>query len=145
MAVVLALHVQRVWNVVSLWVTSCLLAANCASCGLPDASAAAHPTTRLLSHPHPNLSTVRLIGTVGNKKDLKVFERSKLLPFSIAVKMDRRKPDEVDWFNVEAWGPLAERAEQQVQKGDRVAVQVCERARARAELCRGGSRLERGG
>ncbi|PRW59641.1 chloroplastic-like isoform B [Chlorella sorokiniana] len=67
-------------------------------------------------------NSVRLIGVVGNKKELRVFERSKLLPFSIGVKFDRRR-DEVEWINVEAWGPLAERAEAVLQKGDRVAVQ----------------------
>ncbi|KAI7835382.1 hypothetical protein COHA_010716 [Chlorella ohadii] len=67
-------------------------------------------------------NSVRLIGVVGGKKDLKVFERSKLLPFSIGIKFDRRR-DEVEWVNVEAWGPLAERAEAVLQKGDRVAVQ----------------------
>lgn len=129
---------------------------------------------------HP--PAVRLIGVLGGKKDLKVFERSKLLPFSIGLK-DKRRPDEIEWWvagarreggrkeldcdlrlhtrppratpcwllahalpppaccllqlrptplpppgccrmNVEAWGPLAERADQQLQKGDRVAVQV---------------------
>ncbi|KAI3436377.1 hypothetical protein D9Q98_002430 [Chlorella vulgaris] len=67
-------------------------------------------------------NSVRLIGVLGGKKDLKVFERSKLLPFSIGLK-DKRRPDEIEWMNVEAWGPLAERADQQLQKGDRVAVQ----------------------
>ncbi|EFN50904.1 hypothetical protein CHLNCDRAFT_55453 [Chlorella variabilis] len=72
----------------------------------------------------PSLAnTVRLIGMVGNKRDMRVFERSKLLPFSIGFKTDRRRPEETDWVNVEAWGPLAERADQQLQKGDRVAVQ----------------------
>jgi hypothetical protein len=41
---------------------------------------------------------VRLIGTVGGKKDLKVFERSKLLPFAIGIKPDRRKPEEIEWW-----------------------------------------------
>lgn len=67
-------------------------------------------------------NSVRLIGVVGGKKELRVFERSKLLPFSIGIKFDRRR-DEVEWINVEAWGPLAERAESVLQKGDRVAVQ----------------------
>lgn len=132
---------------------------------------------------------VRLIGVVGGKKELRVFERSKLLPFAIGVKLDRRR-DETDWWaqqsasaallaallqqlqgcriaqrrscgagmalpaacgcqppqacpriatsfcpcpahpclcriNVEAWGPLAERADAQLQKGDRIALQVC--------------------
>ena len=42
-------------------------------------------------------AAVRLIGTVGGKRDLKVFERSKLLPFAIGIKTDRRKPEETEW------------------------------------------------
>ncbi|KAL4420880.1 hypothetical protein ABPG77_002839 [Micractinium sp. CCAP 211/92] len=68
-------------------------------------------------------NTVRLIGVMGMKQQMKVFERSKLLPFSLGVKTDRRRPDETEWLQVEVWGPLAERVEQELQKGDRLAVQ----------------------
>ncbi|PSC68489.1 nucleic acid-binding [Micractinium conductrix] len=67
---------------------------------------------------------VKLIGTVGGKKDLKVFERSKLLPFAIGIKPNaKQRPEEIEWINVEAWGPLAERADEQLNKGDRVAIE----------------------
>ncbi|KAL4419336.1 hypothetical protein ABPG75_002639 [Micractinium tetrahymenae] len=68
-------------------------------------------------------NTVRLIGVMGLKQQMRVFERSKLLPFSLGVKTDRRRPEETEWLQVEVWGPLAERVEQELQKGDRLAVQ----------------------
>lgn len=49
--------------------------------------------------PPPDIAAaVRLIGIVGGKRELKVFERSKLLPFAIGIKPDRRKPDEIEWW-----------------------------------------------
>lgn len=68
-------------------------------------------------------NTVRLIGVMGLKQQMRVFERSKLLPFSLGVKTDRRRPEETEWLQVEVWGPLAERVEQELQKGERLAVQ----------------------
>lgn len=40
---------------------------------------------------------MRLIGIVGYKRELKVFERSKLLPFSLGLK-DKRRPDDIEWW-----------------------------------------------
>lgn len=40
---------------------------------------------------------VRLIGVMGLKQQMRVFERSKLLPFSLGVKTDRRRPEETEW------------------------------------------------
>lgn len=60
-------------------------------------AAAAH---RRLPCPPPFPNTVRLIGTVGGKKELRVFERSKLLPFAIGIKPSRRPRDgeeNVEW------------------------------------------------
>lgn len=60
---------------------------------LPAAAAAMPPPPPLaitrcaLAHPPP----VRLIGYVGTKEPLKVFQNSKLQAFSIAVKLDARK------------------------------------------------------
>ena len=77
----------------------------CRSVG-PTASClrTAHPAAQPTSPPRSArthrclLAAVRLIGTVGGKKDLKVFERSKLLPFAIGIKPDRRKPEEIEWW-----------------------------------------------
>lgn len=41
---------------------------------------------------------MRLIGVVGAKRELRVFERSKLLPFGLGIKAGRnRQDDETEW------------------------------------------------
>lgn len=69
-------------------------------------------------------NSVSLMGVLGSKNDLRVFESgSKLLPLSVGVKPDaKRRPEDIDWVNVEVWGLLAERADEALQKGDRVVV-----------------------
>ena len=95
------------WTLIPPWPTRvragcCRGPAGCAACrqGAPQVagrwwSRCTAPARRppSLAPPPP---AVRLIGTVGGKKDLKVFERSKLLPFAVGIK-DRRRKDEADW------------------------------------------------
>lgn len=73
-------------------------AAACWVAGLPTRS---RPLPALTVHCPAHCSSaaaVRLIGTVGGKRELRVFERSKLLPFAIGIKPDRRKPEEIEWW-----------------------------------------------
>lgn len=56
-----------------------------------------HANLSICSAPVLPPCAVRLIGVVGGKKELRVFERSKLLPFAIGIKFDPRRRDEIEW------------------------------------------------
>ena len=68
-------------------------------------------------------NTIQLIGNVGRKPDaVKYLESgSKVVNFPLAF-TDRRDGD-TQWFDVEAWDELADVAANNIDKGDRVALQ----------------------
>ena len=76
-----------------------------------------------------SLNRVQLIGRVGKEPESKTTASDRhLCTFTLAV--DRRWKDksgevkkETDWFNIEAWGKLAEICEKYAQKGRLVFVE----------------------
>ena len=68
------------------------------------------------------VNSVSVLGTVGKKPELRYFENgNKVASWSIAF--TDKKDGETQWFNVEAWGPLAEVVAAEVDKGQRVVVE----------------------
>lgn len=73
-----------------------------------------------------SLNRVQLIGRVGKEPESKITANDRhLCTFTLAV--DRRWKDksgevkkETDWFNIEAWGKLAEFCDKYVHKGELV-------------------------
>ena len=78
------------WPLIAPALLPCPSLTPCLPCSLPAA------ILPFLVHICTAWLAVCLTGVVGNKRELKVFERSKLLPFAIGIK-DRRRPDETDW------------------------------------------------
>jgi single-strand DNA-binding protein len=67
-------------------------------------------------------NTIQLIGNVGRKPEPKYLESgSKVCNFPLAF--TDRKDGDTQWFDVEAWDELADIAANNVDKGDRVALQ----------------------
>jgi single-strand DNA-binding protein len=68
------------------------------------------------------VNSVSVLGTVGKKPELRFFENgNKVASWSIAF--THKKDGETQWFNVDAWGPLAEVVAAEVDKGQRVVVE----------------------
>lgn len=68
------------------------------------------------------VNSVSVLGTVGKKPELRFFENgNKVASWSIAF--TDKKDGETQWFNVDAWGPLAEVVAAEVDKGQRVVVE----------------------
>jgi single-strand DNA-binding protein len=68
------------------------------------------------------VNSISVLGTVGKKPELRYFENgNKVASWSIAF--TDKKDGETQWFNVEAWGPLAEVVAAEVDKGQRVVVE----------------------
>jgi single-strand DNA-binding protein len=64
---------------------------------------------------------VSLIGRTGRDVELKFLESGRVVgKLTLAVKDVK---DRTSWFDVEIWGPLAERAAEQVRKGSQICVQ----------------------
>jgi len=63
-----------------------------------------------------------LMGNVGRKPDIKFLENgSKVAQWTLA--MNDRKTNATHWFDVEAWGALAERAASELDQGQKISVQ----------------------
>lgn len=68
------------------------------------------------------MNSVTLIGRVGGDPDVKYFESGTVkAKFTLAVNR-RKKDDQPDWFNVEAWGKTAEVIANYVTKGKQLAI-----------------------
>lgn len=67
-------------------------------------------------------NSLSLMGTVGKKPELRFFENgNKVATWSIAF--SDKKGGETQWFNVEAWGPLADVAAAEIDRGQRIVVE----------------------
>jgi single-strand DNA-binding protein len=65
---------------------------------------------------------ISVVGNVGNDPELRFLDNgNKVASWSLAFR-DRRDA-ETEWFNIEAWGSLAERAAAEIHRGNRIAVQ----------------------
>lgn len=68
------------------------------------------------------VNSISLIGITGRDIELKHLATGhKVASVGLAVRPGKNK--ETEWFEVEMWGPLAERAAETVKKGSQVAVQ----------------------
>lgn len=70
-------------------------------------------------------NTVKLMGNVGKEVDIRYLETgNKVANFSIALRAGKDKDgnDKTDWFDIEVWGNLAQRAADAIHKGSKVAV-----------------------
>lgn len=65
-------------------------------------------------------NNVSLIGTVGRDVELRTFQTGKVGAVSLAV---TNKKGEAEWFNVDLYGPLADRAAENIRKGSRILVE----------------------
>ncbi len=74
--------------------------------------------------PQGPLNTAVVVGRAGKDPELKYFETGTVkASFSVAVnRPTSRENRETDWFNVEAWGRLAEITGEYLKKGREVAV-----------------------
>lgn len=72
----------------------------------------------------PSLNTVALVGRAGKDPEIKYFDSGSVkASFSLAVDRPGSRENKVtDWFNVEAWGRLAEVIGEYLKKGTQVAV-----------------------
>ena len=76
----------------------------------------------------PALNRVELIGYLGREPETRFTPKgNKYCQFSLAVNRPRRngddKSDNADWFNVQAWGKLAEICQQYLSKGRLVFIE----------------------
>jgi len=77
----------------------------------------------------PALNRVQLIGNLGKDPEMRTSPSGKpVTTFSVAVNQHWRGSDEraretTDWFNVEAWGRLAEICKEYLHKGSLVFVE----------------------
>ncbi|MBI5879507.1 MAG: single-stranded DNA-binding protein [Chloroflexi bacterium] len=75
------------------------------------------------------LNKVMLIGNLGRDPEMRYTPSGRpVTAFSVAVNRawqaaDGERHDETDWFNVVAWGDLAETCNRYLHKGDRVYVE----------------------
>ena len=68
------------------------------------------------------VNSISVQGTVGRKPEVRFFENgNKVASWSIAF--TDKKDGETQWFNVEAWGPLADVVAAEVDKGQRIVVE----------------------
>ncbi|HRI78072.1 MAG TPA: single-stranded DNA-binding protein [Cyclobacteriaceae bacterium] len=73
-------------------------------------------------------NSVQLIGNLGKDPEVKVFDKSKKVSFSIATTDQYKnakgeKVKDTQWHNVVIWGKLADIAEKYLKKGNQVAVE----------------------
>ena len=67
-------------------------------------------------------NSISLMGNVGKKPELRHFENgSKLATWTLAFSDPKSKSTQ--WFNVDAWGELAEVAAAEIEKGQRIVVE----------------------
>jgi single-strand DNA-binding protein len=74
------------------------------------------------------MNQVKLIGNVGNNVNIREFEKSKLASFSIATNetFENKNSESVtntQWHNIVAWGNLAEKCEELIEKGKLVSIE----------------------
>jgi single-strand DNA-binding protein len=74
------------------------------------------------------MNSVKLAGRLGKDPEVKQFENSKLLSFSLATEENYRKSDgepasRTEWHIVKAWGKLAEKMESVLKKGTFVSLE----------------------
>ena len=72
-------------------------------------------------------NSVMLVGRPGADPQIKNFTNSKIARFNLAVTENHKNADgdwvnDTQWFNIVAWGKVAERVENQVKKGLQVAI-----------------------
>jgi single-strand DNA-binding protein len=76
-----------------------------------------------------DLNKVMILGNLGQDPEIRYTANgNELTTFSVATNRNYRRPDgewdkETEWFSVVAWGELAKRAAQTLQRGDRVYVE----------------------
>lgn len=73
------------------------------------------------------MNQVKLIGNVGNTINIRQFEKNKLASFSLATNetFENKNAESVtntQWHNIVAWGKVAEKCEELVQKGKLVSI-----------------------
>lgn len=72
------------------------------------------------------MNKIFLIGRTGKAPEIKNLEAGKVAKFTLAVSekvtRDGEKKEETEWFNIAAFGKLAEVCENYVHKGDRICV-----------------------
>lgn len=75
------------------------------------------------------LNKVMLIGNLGRDPEMRYTPNGKpVTAFSVAVNRawttaDGERREDTEWFNVVAWGDLAERSNKYLRKGDRVYIE----------------------
>ena len=74
------------------------------------------------------MNSVKLIGNVGREIDIKQFETSKKVSFSLAtsdsyINKNKEEIKETAWHNIIAWGQLAQRCETLLEKGKKISVE----------------------
>ena len=72
-------------------------------------------------------NSVMLVGRPGAEPETRMFNKSKMTRFRLAVNERRRNAnnewvDNTQWFPVVAWGAVADRVENNVRKGQMVAI-----------------------
>ena len=72
------------------------------------------------------MNSITLTGYVGKDSELKEFNGTSLLKFSLGVEPNYKKNDEDDdtrWFNCDLWGKYGEAMAKHIKKGTKVLVQ----------------------
>jgi single-strand DNA-binding protein len=74
------------------------------------------------------MNSVKLAGRLGKDPEIKQFENSKLISFSLATEETYKKSDgeaasRTEWHFVKAWGKLAEKMEPILKKGSFVTLE----------------------
>ena len=74
------------------------------------------------------VNRVQLIGSLGQNPEMKKFDKSQLVKFSLATNETYynnkgEKVTETTWHNVVAWGKTAEIIEKYAHKGDKIMVE----------------------
>jgi single-strand DNA-binding protein len=73
-------------------------------------------------------NSVKLIGRIGNKVDVRVFDKTKMARISLATNESRKNAmgewsTDTQWHNLVAWGKNAEFFEANTDKGTEVAIE----------------------
>ena len=74
------------------------------------------------------MNSVKLIGNVGREINVKEFEGGRAVTFSLAtdenyINKNKEEVKSTSWHSVIAWGPLAQRCEEMLEKGKMVSVE----------------------
>jgi len=72
------------------------------------------------------LNSVVLVGRAGQNPEVKYYESGKIYAtFNLAVDRPRKRDGEriTDWFRIDMWGRLAERANEYIRKGALLGIQ----------------------